>query len=115
MASGTVLTKSLCHRPRTSASLPRGVALRVGSAPGAQRDVEGPHVTISGPCCDVQSLVTLKSRRPRPVPSDTAQVTVGVATKPIYGDLLGNARNEPAMEVVCHNGSGTAGGQIAFA
>jgi hypothetical protein len=35
-------------------------------------------------------------------------------TRPVFGDLDGDGRDEAALQVICANGGGTAGGQLAF-
>ena len=35
-------------------------------------------------------------------------------TRPVFGDLESDGRDEAALQVVCANGGGTAGGQLAF-
>ena len=41
-------------------------------------------------------------------------VVVDSWSKPVFGDLDGDGRDEAALEVVCSNGGGTAGGQLLF-
>lgn len=42
-------------------------------------------------------------------------VVVGSWGRPVFGDLDGDGRDEAALQVVCDNGGGTAGGQLQFA
>jgi hypothetical protein len=41
-------------------------------------------------------------------------VVVASWSKPVFGDLDGDGRDEAALDLVCTNGGGTAGGQLAF-
>lgn len=75
-----------------------------GGACGSSRPIR-PHDYESGPAALVHPDVDLLWWNP---------VVVYSWSKPVFGDLDGNGRDEAALGVDCANGGGTAGGQLAF-
>jgi hypothetical protein len=82
----------------------RTVALP-GGACGSSRPIR-PHRYEYGPAALVHPDVDLLWWNP---------VVVYSWSKPVFGDLDGDGRDEAALDVDCANGGGTAGGQLAFA
>ena len=81
----------------------RTVALP-GGACGSSRPIR-PHEYRYGPAALIHPNVDLLWWNP---------VVVFSWSRPVFGDLDGDGRDEAALHVVCTNGGGTAGGQLAF-
>jgi hypothetical protein len=81
----------------------RSIALP-GGACGSSRPIR-PHRYRYGPAALIHPDVDLVWWNP---------VVVDSWSKPAFGDLDGDGRDEAALGVVCANGGGTAGGQLAF-
>jgi hypothetical protein len=81
----------------------RTVALP-GGACGSSRPIR-PHRYEYGPAALIHADVDLLWWNP---------VVVYSWSKPVFGDLDGDGRDEAALDVDCANGGGTAGGQLAF-
>ena len=75
-----------------------------GGACGSSRPIH-PHEYEYGPAALVHTDVDLPWWNP---------VVVSSWSKPVFGDLDGDGRDEAALGVDCTNGGGTAGGQLLF-
>jgi hypothetical protein len=76
-----------------------------GGACGSTRPIR-PHAYRYGPAALIHTDVDLSWWNP---------VVVYSWSKPVFGDLDGDGRDEAALGVDCANGGGTAGGQLRFA
>jgi hypothetical protein len=75
-----------------------------GGACGSSRPIR-PHRYEFGPAALIHADVDLLWWNP---------VVVDSWSRPVFGDLDGDGRDEAALDVDCTNGGGTAGGQLAF-
>jgi hypothetical protein len=85
------------------------------AAPEAR--VDWSNIAIPGTVCGAKQPIHLKDGsaeiRSRLLPKGLL-VHVGIDDQPFWGDLDEDGLDEAALGVICTNGGGTAGGQIAF-
>jgi hypothetical protein len=105
-------------RPRLSAQT--ALTQRIGSPD--LRSLDWRTITLPGGACG--SSRPLRPRRYEYGPAAIVHPDVDLLwwnpvvvyswSKPVFGDLDGDGRDEAALDVDCTNGGGTAGGQLAF-
>lgn len=106
-------TEDLRHSGHPSATATQVPTL--GPAPDDLRDVDWQRVPMPAAFCGVVELVRFENGVAVGMSQTYGRVEVYQGSKPVYGDIDGDRHVEAIIGLECHNGGGTASGQLGFA